>query len=38
MSGIRKSTADFVSSDHPDTIAMRDLASMNYASYQDLQA
>ncbi|CAL8254473.1 unnamed protein product [Boreogadus saida] len=26
----RKSPADFVSSDHPDTIAMRDLACKNY--------
>ncbi|CAL8319597.1 unnamed protein product [Arctogadus glacialis] len=30
MTGIRKSPADFASSDHPDTIAMRDLASKNY--------
>ncbi|CAL8234747.1 unnamed protein product [Arctogadus glacialis] len=26
----RKSPADFAASDHPDTISMRDLASMNY--------
>ena len=32
-----KSPADFVSSDRPDTIAMRDLACKNYASYQHLR-